>query len=271
MIWFVIPAYNESENIVPLVERLSPVVSRLDARVVFVDDGSSDDTVEQIRRAAGGLDCEIVRIRRNGGVGVALNTGIRHALEHCDDDDAIVTLESDNTSDLGDLPKMLSLFEEGYDIVLASVYAPGGRLIGVSRLRLLASRAVSDSFRVLGGLRQIHTLSSLYRVYRAGVLRRAADTYGWLLVREPGFAASVELLLKLYHAGATIAEIPTVNDWTQRRGKSKMRLWPTVLAYFRVTTAHLAGRIQPPPISPLAAEEAVVERVGAGQTTPDRG
>jgi hypothetical protein len=123
----------------------------------------------------------------------------------------------------------------------------------------------------VGGLRHIRTLSSLYRVYRADTLRRAAATYGWLLVREPGFAASVELLLKLYHAGATIAEIPTVNDWTGRRGKSKMRLMPTVLAYFRVTAAHLAGRIQPPPISPLAGDEPVVERVQRAERVRDSG
>lgn len=264
MIWFVIPTYNESENVEALVRRLSPVVSELGARVVFVDDGSSDDTVEQIRRHAGGMECEIVRNRRNGGVGVALNSGIRHVLESAEDDDALVTLEADNTSDLNDLPKMLGLFEEGYDIVLASVYAPGGRLIGVSRLRILLSRAVSDTFRVLGGLRQIRTLSSLYRVYRVGPLRRGAAAYGWLLVREPGFAASVELLLKLYHAGATIAEVPTVNDWTKRKGKSKMNLWPTITAYGRTAVAHLLGRIQPPMLSPMAGDEPVVERLNAG-------
>ena len=71
----------------------------------------------------------------------------------------------------------------------------------------------------LGGLKEIHTLSSLYRVYRAGTLRRAAETYGYLLVREPGFAANVELLLKLYNAGATVAEVPTVNDWSRRAGR----------------------------------------------------
>lgn len=261
MIWFVIPTYNESENIETLVRRLSPVASELGARIVFVDDGSSDDTVAQIRHHAAGLDCEIVRNLRNGGVGVALNSGIRHVLDTAADDDALVTLEADNTSDLNDLPKMLGLYEEGYDIVLASVYAPGGRLLGVSRLRMLMSRAVSDTFRVLGGLRQIRTLSSLYRVYRVGPLRRGAQAYGWLLVREPGFAASVELLLKLYHAGATIAEVPTVNDWTQRKGKSKLRLWPTVTAYFRTAVAHLLGRIQPPMLSPMAGEEPVVERV----------
>ena len=103
--------------------------------------------------------------------------------------------------------------------MLASVYAPGGKIIGVAGWRLAASKSVSNTFRYLGGLREIHTLSSLYRVYRAGTLRRAADTYGYLLVREPGFAANVELLLKLYNAGATVAEVPTVErlDDPQRR------------------------------------------------------
>jgi len=98
-------------------------------------------------------------------------------------------------------------------------------------------------------------LSSLYRVYRAGTLRRAAETYGYLLVREPGFAANVELLLKLYNAGASVAEVPTVNDWSRRLGSSKMNLRPTLLAYGRLMAAHLVGRIQPPPISPLAGDE----------------
>ena len=102
--------------------------------------------------------------------------------------------------------------------MLASVYAPGGRILGVAPWRLAASKSVSNVFRYAGGLREIHTLSSLYRVYRAGTLRRAAETYGYLLVREPGFAANVELLLKLYNAGATVAEVPTVNDWSRRLG-----------------------------------------------------
>src|SRR6185369_307052 len=122
---------------------------------------------------------------------------------------------------------------------------------GVAGWRLAASKSVSNTFRYLGGLRQIHTLSSLYRVYRAGTLRRAADTYGYLLVREPGFAANVELLLKLYNAGATVTEVPTINDWSTRKGESKMQLQPTVIAYGRLMAAHLVGRIQPPPVSPL--------------------
>ena len=252
MIRFVIPAYNEAENIPRLLADLAPRARALGARVIVVDDGSTDGTADAVRAHAQDMHLAIVRHPVNSGLGAAINSGIRAALGEASDDDAIVTLEADTTSNLDDLPEMLALFERGYDLVLASVYAPGGQLLGVSRHRIAMSKAVSNTFRVLGGLRDMHTLSSLYRVYRAGTLRRAAETYGYLLVREPGFAANVELLLKLYAANASIAEVPTTNDWSTRKGSSKMKLKPTALAYFRVMIAHLAGRIQPPPISPLA-------------------
>ena len=252
MIRFVIPAYNEAENIPRLLSDLAPVARRLGARVIIVDDGSTDGTAELVRAHADDMYLAVVSHPQNFGLGTAINTGIRAALGEASDDDAIVTLEADTTSDLSDLPKMLELFDQGFDIVLASVYAPGGAILGVSRWRHVASKAVSDTFRVLGGLRELHTLSSLYRVYRAGTLRRAAETYGYLLVREPGFAANVELLLKLYNAGAKVSEVPTVNDWNLRKGESKMQLRPTAQAYFRVMAAHLIGRIQPPPVSPMA-------------------
>lgn len=254
MIRFVIPAYNESENIPNLLADLAPRVRELGARVIFVDDGSSDGTSSLIEEHSDGLPVAIVRHKVNRGLGTAINSGLRAALGESQDGDAIVTLEADNTSDLNDLPRMLERFDEGADVVLASVYAPGGRIVGVAPLRLAASKAVSNAFRYVGGLREIHTLSSLYRVYRAGTLRRAAETYGYLLVREPGFAANVELLLKLYNAGAEVAEVPTVNDWSRRLGQSKMNLRPTVLAYGRLVADQLVGRIQPPPISPLGEE-----------------
>ncbi len=255
MIRFVIPAYNERENIPRLMEELAPVARELGARVIFVDDGSTDGTAEAIAEHSDALHLAIVRHAVNRGLGTAINSGLRAALGESQDDDAIVMLEADNTSDLSDLPRMLERFHEGNDVVLASVYAPGGRILGVAPWRLAASKAVSNVFRYTGGLRDIHTLSSLYRVYRAGTLRRAAETYGYLLVREPGFAANVELLLKLYNAGARVAEVPTVNDWSRRLGTSKMNMGPTILAYGRLMAAHLVGRIQPPPISPLGSEE----------------
>jgi dolichol-phosphate mannosyltransferase len=255
VIRFVIPAYNEAENIPNLMADLAPRARELGARIIFVDDGSKDGTYEAIQEHRDGLHLAVVRHPVNRGLGTAINSGLRAALGESQDGDAIVTLEADNTSDLDDLPAMLGKFNQGADVVLASVYAPGGRIVGVAPWRLAASKAVSNTFRYAGGLKDIHTLSSLYRVYRAGTLRRAAETYGWLLVREPGFAANVELLLKLYNAGAKVAEVATVNDWSRRLGTSKMNLKPTVMAYGRLMAAQMVGRIQPPPMSPLGAQE----------------
>lgn len=267
MIRFVIPAYNEEANIANLFADIAPRAKALGARVIIVEDGSTDRTIEEIEKHRGDMNLRVVRHPRNLGLGTAINTGLRAALQEADDDEPIVTFEADCTSDLDDLPRMLELFEQGFDIVLASVYAPGGKIVGVEGWRLWASKSVSGAFRVAGGLRDIHTLSSLYRVYRAGTLRRAADTYGYLLVREPGFAANVELLLKLHNAGATIAEVPTINDWGKREGVSKMQLGPTVRAYGRLMAAHLVGRIQPPAISPLSHESPIEQALsGAART-----
>ena len=147
MIRFVIPAYNERENIPRLLADLGPVASELGARVIFVDDGSNDGTAEEIAAHADGLHLAIVRHRVNRGLGTAINSGLRAALGESSDGDAVVTLEADNTSDLRDLPRMLELFAQGNDIVLASVYAPGGRIVGVAPWRLAASRSVSNAFR----------------------------------------------------------------------------------------------------------------------------
>ena len=70
-------------------------------------------------------------------------------------------------------------------------------------------------------------------------------------MREPGFAANVELLLKLYNAGAQRRRGAHGERLGRRLGVSKMNLKPTVVAYGRLMAAHIVGRIQPPPISPL--------------------
>ena len=252
MIRFVIPAYNEAENIPRLLADLAPVARELGARVIIVDDGSTDGTGEVIREHAQDMHLAVVTHTVNRGLGTAINTGIRAALER------VLRRRRDRH------PRGRHDLRPLRPAAHARALRPGRRRrarLGLRarrqdrrrrRLAPAASKSVSNTFRYLGGLREMHTLSSLYRVYRAGTLRRAADTYGYLLVREPGFAANVELLLKLYNAGASVAEVPTVNDWTTRKGESKMQLKPTVLAYFRVMAAHMVGRIQPPPVSPLA-------------------
>jgi dolichol-phosphate mannosyltransferase len=240
---FVIPAYNEVENVPGLLADLAPRVRELGARVILVDDGSTDGTWEAVTAHAECLPLTVVRHERNRGMGAALGSGLSAALNRASPDEPIVTLEADNTSDLDDLPRLLARYDDGFDVVLASVHAPGGALLGVDPWRRVASRMASNALRLLAGLGDIHTVSSLYRVYRTRALRSAIGCNGSPLVRERGFAASVELLLRLHEAGARIAEVPTVNDWSRRQGRSKLRPGPTAIAYLRLIAVHTVSRI----------------------------
>jgi dolichol-phosphate mannosyltransferase len=252
VIHVVIPMFNEAENVPGLFEGLFTALGDREAAIICIDDGSTDDTIGAIDRSRVGHDVTVVRHPRNLGLGAGINSGIRVALRTAADGDPIVMLEGDNTSDLGNLHKMLERHREGYDVVVASPHAPGGGFVGVSPLRLMFSRGASTLFRNAGRIQTIHTFSGVYRVYRAATLRDAAETYGHLLIREHGFAACVELLLKLHNGGASMVEVPTINDWTKRQGTSKMKIRPTLLAYARVCLAHLVGVIHPPPLSPLS-------------------
>jgi dolichol-phosphate mannosyltransferase len=155
-------------------------------------------------------------------------------LDEADDEDAIVTLEGDHTWDLADLPAMLERFDAGADLVMASYFAPGGKVIGVAPWRSFGSRAISAAFRTVGGLNEFHQVTPLYRVYRAGILRRAQQRYGDRLVTEDGFAVNVELLLKVREAGGQVVEVPTTLDWSRRRGDSKLPVTSTLAAYARL-------------------------------------
>ena len=229
MIRFVIPAYNEAENIPRLLADLAPVARELGARVIIVDDGSTDGTADVIREHSRDMHLAVVSHTVNRGLGTAINTGMRAALER-----VLRRRRDRHARGRHDLRPLRPAADAG-------ALRAGDRRrprLGLRarrqdrRRRRLAADWPANRSRTpsayLGGLREMHTLSSLYRVYRAGTLRRAADTYGYLLVREPGFAANVELLLKLYNAGASVAEVPTVNDWSTRKGESKMQLKPTV-------------------------------------------
>ena len=239
MIWLVVPAYDEAPNVPRLMAQLADSFTNLDFRVIVVDDGSSDGTADRMIEQAGSLDVRVLRHIENLGLGAAVRTGLLGALAVAGDEDLIVTIEADSTSDLASIEPMLECIANGADVVVASVHAPGGRMIAVPRWRVAASHATSRIFRSATGLRHVHTVTSLYRVYRTAVLRDAfeADVRG--LVTETGFAVNLEILAKLARRGARIEEVPTTNDWRSRKGVSKMRTGATARAYARILVAQL--------------------------------
>jgi len=103
-------------------------------------------------------------------------------------------------------------------------------LLGVRRA---LSHAASFVIRRGSGL-DAHTVSSFFRVYRSGALRKAYAVHGDDLIREPGFACKAEILIKLSRMGITVAEVPVTLDWSKREGESKMKVLPTMGGYARM-------------------------------------
>lgn len=235
MLILVIPVYNEEENIARLLAKIVRLNQKMLLRkLIIVDDGSIDETVERIRAFDNSLPITVLSFSVNRGPGAVFEDGLREALSVAHEDDIIGTLEADTTSDLTILPRMLAKIKTGADVVLASCYSPmGGKLTGLPLERKLLSLGANSLLKMLFPIRGIHTYSSFYRLYRPIVLKRVIQEYGGLFT-EPGFVCMVELLIRLGRLPVQIAEVPMTLHFRKRKGASKMKIAKTIRAYVRV-------------------------------------
>lgn len=227
----IVPCFNEAEGLLRLEHELWSVVSDLSTRgaidVVFVDDGSRDDTPKLLaslseRWSPCGVPTRVVTHTVNQGLGAALRSGFLAARG-----DVIVTTDSDATYPFAEIPRLLALLESGADVVTASPYHPEGGVLNVPAYRLVLSRGASTLYRAVLG-RGVHTYTSMFRAYRRGVL----TTVGF---EARGFLSGTELLVNAILAGFRVAEYPTVLH-ARRFGTSKAKLARTVTAHLGFIT-----------------------------------
>lgn len=231
MIFFLVPIYNESDNLPRLCSELRALELPDDRTYVFSDDGSSDNSREVIARLFSGTPYVIVGNHRNRGPGAAFARGFEWILSRGPQPtDLVVTLEADCTSDLEILPEMLMLAKMKYDLVLASVYAQGGGFEKTTLLRMISSAIANFGFRFLFGVKTL-TLSSFYRVYRVSLLQKINNRFT-PIIREFGFVCMLEILLKAIFEKARIIEVPMQLHSSKRTGKSKMKIARTTFRYF---------------------------------------
>jgi len=243
----VVPCYNEVDNIQKLQNEFFPVLEKVigsqlpdgteieNLEVVFVDDGSKDNTWDVLKSTFGswqGKPISVVFEKHavNRGLGAALRTGF-----HAATGDIILTTDSDGTYQFSTIPALLSYLARGVDIVTASPYHPKGEVVGVPGYRIFLSRGSSLLYRLLVNWR-IHTYTALFRAYRREVVDRitfAADDY----------LGATELMVKSMLKGYHVGEYPAA---LHRRmfGVSKAKLLQTIRSHLLFQLRVLLHRLR---------------------------
>ncbi len=235
-VFVVLPVYNEAESLGPLLERFESVAVagvRI-AKVIVVDDGSSDESLNVARGFEDRLPLEIVRHSSNQGLGPTIQDGLTRAAEHAGPHGVIVSMDADNTHPPELIPAMLAALSDQRDVVIASRYRPAARVEGLSATRVLASYGARFLFQVMIPVPRVRDYTCGFRAYRARTLQVALEKNGRRLTSERGFACMADILLSLVASGARCGEVPFVLNYDRKGGPSKMNVPRTALGIFKL-------------------------------------
>ncbi len=230
-----VPVFNEAPNMPTLCEAFRQLRaefgSRFALRFLLVDDGSADDTVAVARASGSDFDLEVLQHAANRGPGAAFATGFAHLAGRMGEGDWVITMEGDNTSRHELIRQMLTRAAEGFDAVFASPYMYGGGFTQTSFLRRLLSSGANLVVKDLLEIQGILTVSSFFRLYRAGTLQRLQRAFGPGIVERVGFESMVEMVMKMVMLRLSISEVAMRLDSSRRLGKSKMKIVRTIFGY----------------------------------------
>ena len=237
----VVPCYNEELILPYLANTLRSVERRLAStyrtEFVFVDDGSTDETLSMLHRLFGDREGHrVVRQSVNMGVAAAIMRGISMART-----EIVCSIDCDCTYDPHELERMIPLLGADVAMVTASPYHPRGAVKNVPRWRLALSHNLSRLYRLVLS-NKLATYTSCFRVYRRSAVEGTA-------LSRLGFLGIAELLCRLDLAGQRVVEFPTTLE-VRMLGRSKLRV-PRIIAghlflLARISLLRLRGKRQLP-------------------------
>jgi glycosyltransferase involved in cell wall biosynthesis len=214
----VIPVHNESPNIKSLYDELTGVLER-DGRsfeVIVVDDGSTDDTFEQLARfQARDPRLRVIRFRRNFGQTAAFAAGFAYARGRL-----VVTMDGDRQNDPADISRMVARAEQGADIVAGWRKDRKDRFVTRRIPSMLANKLISWATGVA-----LHDYGCSLKVFRAEVVK-PLRLYGEMHRFLPAIASQI---------GVTIEEV-VVNHRAREAGASKYGLSRTIRVVLDLVT-----------------------------------
>lgn len=199
----VIPLLNESPNLRPLYDEITQSIEPLsyDYEIIFIDDGSTDDSLDVLKSLRNeDKRVVVVEFRRNFGQTAGLVAGFDYATG-----DIIITMDADRQNDPADIPKLLAQIEQGYDLVCGWRFDRKDTFVSRKLPSIIANKLISRTTDV-----RLHDYGCTLKAMRAEVAKNIT-LYGELHRFIPAIASWM---------GVKIAEVK-VNHRPRTMGTSK--------------------------------------------------
>ncbi len=241
----VIPLYNEVESVPHLQRAIHAALDSLPLswEVVYVDDGSTDGSIQQLERIASD-DPEhvcVVEQRRNFGQTAAMSAGIDHAAG-----EVIVFMDADLQNDPADIPMLLAKLQEGYDVVAGWRKSRHDTLL----TRKIPSRLANRLISAVTGVK-LHDYGCSLKAFQREIIT-GFHLYGEMHRFIPVYANLV---------GAKMLEVP-VNHRARQFGKTKYGLSRTVRVILDLLTVRLLTRFATKPMHMLGGFGVILMLIG---------
>ena len=213
-----LPVYNEEGNIEQLNIALTDALEGVGRsyEVIYVDDGSTDQSLAKLREiATRDSRVRVISLRRNYGQTAAMSAGIDHARG-----EILIPMDADLQNDPSDIVRLLQKLDEGYDVV--SGWRKDRKDTWLTRR--LPSQLANGLISRLSGV-ELHDFGCSLKAYRRDALTDV-KLYGEMHRFIPVYAGS---------AGARVTEIPVAHH-PRRGGESKYGLSRTMKVIFDLIT-----------------------------------
>lgn len=225
-----LPVLDEEENLRPMHEKIRAALDALGktAEVIYVDDGSTDKSLQILKEIAGSDNrVRVISLRRNYGQTAAMSAGIDAAKG-----DILIPMDADLQNDPADIAKLLEKLDEGYDVVSGWRKNRQDKLLSRKIPSQIANRIISW----IGGVR-LHDYGCSLKAYRRDVIQDV-KLYGEMHRFIPIYAA---------WAGARVTEIP-VDHHARTGGKSKYGISRTIKVIFDLITIKFMAEYHTKPL-----------------------
>lgn len=209
----IIPTYNESENIVKIInEILALKVDGHTLEILIIDDNSADGTSSLVK-ALSLPQVNVIDRERKMGLGTAYIRGFKYAIEK--NYDYVFEMDADFSHDPKALPDFIEKMN-GYDLVIGSRYIEGIAVVNWPMSRLMISIGAGYYTRLITFL-PVRDVTAGFMCYKVSALKQInLDS-----VKSNGYSFQIEMKFRMWKKGFKITEIPIVFI-DRRAGVSKM-------------------------------------------------